>query len=77
MNYSAKNVFIESHGLLSGLDIILYSINQSLKLYCIQIQMGGTYTMVQLAGGGTYTMVQLAGGGTYTMVQLAGPNGVL
>jgi hypothetical protein len=66
MNYSAKNVFIESHGLLSGLDIILYSINQSLKLYCIQIQMGGTYTMVQLAGGGTYTMVQLAG-----------PNGVL
>ena len=50
MNYSAKNVFIESHGLLSGFDIILYPINQSLKLYCIQIQMGGTYTMVQLAG---------------------------
>jgi hypothetical protein len=59
-------VFVENHGLLSGIDMVQYSINQSLKLYCIQIQMGGTYTMVQLAGGGTYTMVQLAG-----------PNGVL
>jgi len=43
-------VFVENHGLLSGIDIVPYSINQPLKLCLIQILMGGTYTMVQYVG---------------------------
>jgi len=32
-------VFVENHGLLSGIDIVTYTINQPLKLCWIQMQM--------------------------------------
>ena len=32
MGYSSSNVFVEHHGLLYGIDIVPYSINQILKL---------------------------------------------
>jgi len=43
-------VFVENHRLLSGIDIVPYKINQISKLYWIQMQMGGAYTMVRHAG---------------------------
>jgi len=50
MNYWIKNVFFaENDGLLFGIDIVPYSINKLLKLYWIQMQMGGSYAMEQHA----------------------------
>lgn len=40
-------MFVEKHGLLSGIDIAQYSINKPLKLCWIKMQMGGAYTMVK------------------------------
>ena len=45
-----KNVLVENHGLLSGINIVPYSINQPLQLCKIQMQMSGAYTVVQHAG---------------------------
>ena len=45
--FSLIKVFVENHGLLSGIDIVAYSFNQPLKLCWIQMQIGGAYTMVQ------------------------------
>ena len=39
---------VENHCLLSGIDIVPYSVNQSLKL--CRMQMGWAYTMVQHVG---------------------------
>jgi len=38
-----KNVFIENHGLLSGIDVVAYSFNKPLNLCWIQMQMGVAY----------------------------------
>jgi hypothetical protein len=43
-------VFVENHGLLSGIDMVQYSINQPLKLCPNLMQMGGAFTMVQHTG---------------------------
>jgi hypothetical protein len=45
-----KNVFAENHGLVSVIDIVPYSSKPPLKLGCIEMQIGGAYTMVQHQG---------------------------
>lgn len=40
-----KNVLIESHGLLSGIDYVAYSFNKPLNLCWIQMKMGVVYDM--------------------------------
>ena len=43
-------LLVENHGLLSGINIVPYSINQPLQLCKIQMQMSGAYTVVQHVG---------------------------
>ena len=50
MNIQFKNLFVENLSLLSGIYIVPCSIIHPLKLLWIQMQMGGSYTMVQHAG---------------------------
>jgi hypothetical protein len=50
MNYSAENMFVEKHGLLSGTYIVQYSINKPLKLCVVQMQIREDHTMLQHEG---------------------------
>ena len=46
-----KNVFVENHGLLYGIDIVPYSINQTLKLLSqMQMDSANVITIVQHRG---------------------------
>jgi hypothetical protein len=49
-NLALEKKPLENHGLLFGIDIVPYPINQPLKLCLIQILMDETYTMVQYVG---------------------------
>jgi len=45
--FSLKDVFVENHVLLSGINSVPYSINQPLNFVESKIQMCGANTMVQ------------------------------
>ena len=50
----------ENHGILFGIDIAPYIVNQPLKLFLIQRQMGGAYAMVQHTGMNVVPELQMS-----------------